>query len=54
MRITADRPISRLNYWSIPTTACPEPYIDVRVEPGAEFTWTISYELYEVGQPAGP
>jgi hypothetical protein len=52
MRITADRPISRLNYWSIRNTACPEPYIDVQVEPGGEFTWTISYELYTVaGNP---
>ena len=26
--------------------------IDVRVEPGSEFTWTIAYELYEVaGEP---
>lgn len=46
MRITSDRPMSRLAFWSIRTTICPEPYIEVRVEPGGEFTWITSYELY--------
>lgn len=48
LRIRADRPIRRLYFWSIRTTACPEPYIDVGANPGEEFSWTISYELYEM------
>ena len=46
VRITADRPIAKLVFWSIRTTFCPEPYIDMRIEPGSESTWTITYEFY--------
>lgn len=46
VRQTANRPISRLYLWSIRSTVCPEAYIDMRIEPGREFTWNISYELY--------
>jgi hypothetical protein len=47
MRIRADRPLSRLVFWSCSTTACPEPYIGIKVNPGEVFTWTLTYELYE-------
>jgi hypothetical protein len=43
---TGDRPLSKLNFWSIRSTVCPEPFINVSVEPGAETTWRISYEFY--------
>lgn len=46
VRITADRPLARLIVWSVRPTRCPEPFINVRVEPGSEFTWRISYEFY--------
>jgi len=46
VRITGDRPIAKLVFWSIRTTFCPEPYIDMRIEPGSESTWTITYEFY--------
>jgi len=46
VRITADRPLARLMVWSIRPTRCPEPFINVRAEPGKEFTWRISYEFY--------
>jgi hypothetical protein len=46
VRQTADRPITRINYWSIRTTACPEAYIDMHIEPGREFTWRIAYDFY--------
>jgi hypothetical protein len=45
---TGDRPMSKLNFWSIRTTLCPEPFIDVRVEPGKETHWRISYEFYSL------
>jgi hypothetical protein len=47
VRITSDRRIERLAFWSHPKTICPEPFIDVSVDPGAEQTWYIHYELYE-------
>jgi hypothetical protein len=48
VRITGDRPISKLVFWSIRTTFCPEPYINMRIEPGAESAWKITYEFYEL------
>jgi hypothetical protein len=46
VRITGDRPMERLNLWTITPTRCPEPFIRVKAEPGAEFTWLIAYEFY--------
>jgi len=46
VRITADRPMTRFGYWSIRTVVAPEPYIDINVEPGKEFTWTYTYDYY--------
>jgi hypothetical protein len=45
---TCDRPIVRINYWSIRSTACPEAYIRMSIAPGNEFTWAIRYDFYEV------
>jgi hypothetical protein len=46
VRQTADRPIVRINYWSIRSTPCPEAYIRFKVEPGETFTWNINYEFF--------
>lgn len=46
VRITGDQPLARLVFWSIRSTLCPEPYIQMRVEPGREQRWRISYEFY--------
>jgi len=46
VRITGDRPISKILYWSSGTTQCPEPYIDIDVQPGKIFSWTIKYDFY--------
>lgn len=48
VRITGDRPLSKLVYWSIRTTSCPEAYIDLAVEPGGETKWTYTYRFYEL------
>ena len=45
VRITCDRPLSRLVFWSAQKTVCPEPYIDLKVEPGETFTWKITYKF---------
>jgi hypothetical protein len=42
---TGDRPMSRLYFWSIRTTACPEAYIRVHADPGKEDLWKITYEF---------
>jgi hypothetical protein len=46
VREIEDRPISKLYFWSIRSTVCPEAYINVRVEPGHELKWRIKYEFY--------
>ena len=48
VRITCDRPIAHMAVWAIRPTRCPEAFIDVRVEPGREFTWRLAYEFYTV------
>ena len=46
VRITGDRPLTRLGYWSIRTVVAPEPYIDLNIEPGQQFAWTYTYDYY--------
>jgi hypothetical protein len=46
MRITCDRPLLREVLWSIRPVLSVEPFIDMTIEPGNEFTWKISYEYY--------
>jgi hypothetical protein len=48
VRITGDRPLTRMVVWSIRPVRSPEPFIDLRVEPGGEFRWRIAYEFYEL------
>jgi hypothetical protein len=48
VRVTCDRPISKLVFWACSTTSCPEPYIKIHVDPLQEFTWEYVYELYEL------
>ena len=50
VRIRGDQPLSKLVYWSIRTVFCPEPYIDMKVEPGREFKWKYEYEFYDTGK----
>jgi hypothetical protein len=52
-RITADRPIDSLYFWTARTTVCPELYIRLRIEPGRETSWRIRYEFYTL-PAAGP
>ena len=46
VRITGNRPISKIIFWSAGTTQCPEPYIDINIQPGETFTWNITYDFY--------
>lgn len=48
MRITGDRPLSRMALWAIQAPLSIEPFIDMNIEPGAEFTWRIRYEYYTI------
>jgi len=46
VRITCDRPVSKIIFWSSEQTQCPEPYIDINIQPGKTFSWTITYDFY--------
>ncbi|MDR3739606.1 MAG: hypothetical protein P4L40_11370 [Terracidiphilus sp.] len=43
---TGDRPISRINFWSIRATICPEAYVHLKIAPGETAHWTIRYRFY--------
>jgi len=48
--ITCDKPLQELAFWSCSTTLCPEPYINIKVDPGEEFSWKICYEFYTLAK----
>jgi hypothetical protein len=48
VKITADRPIAKLAFWSSLKTFCPEPYINISIKPGESFSWTLTYAYYTV------
>jgi hypothetical protein len=48
VRIQGDRPITKLIYWSIRPTLCPEAYITLEAAPGKETRWTYTYTFYEL------
>ena len=48
VRITCDRPLTRMVVWGIRSVRSPEPHIDLHVEPGSKFTWRIAYEFYDL------
>ncbi|MEO7272835.1 MAG: hypothetical protein ABIX28_00885 [Vicinamibacterales bacterium] len=50
VHVTSDQPLAKLLFWSAWKTVCPEPYIDMRIEPGKAFTWTITYEFYQAAK----
>jgi hypothetical protein len=46
VRITGDRPLWRINFWSVRTTVCPEPYVEVKADPGKETSWRLTFDFY--------
>ncbi|MEO8075368.1 MAG: hypothetical protein ABI818_03505 [Acidobacteriota bacterium] len=50
VRQTGDRPIAKLQFWSAGLTICPEAYIDLRIEPGKDTAWKMTYEFYQAGK----
>ena len=52
LRATGDQPLSKVALWGIRTVISPEPFIDMTIEPGSEFTWKITYDYYTVPKDA--
>jgi hypothetical protein len=51
VRILGNRPLWRINFWSVKTTVCPEAYVEVKEEPGRTFRWKLTYDFYDLGHP---
>jgi hypothetical protein len=47
LKISSDQPLSKLVFWCCATTACPEPYIRIKIKPGGVFAWSLTYAFYE-------
>ncbi len=46
VRIAGDRPLVRMQFWSIRATVCPEPSIRLRVGPGKSEQWKERYRFF--------
>ena len=50
VRLRGDRPVSRMVLWSIRPTFAIEPFVAIAVKPGEQFTWTYTYDYYELAK----
>ncbi len=48
MSMRGDKPLERVNLWSIRSNVSVEPFVKVSVAPGKEFRWTSSYRYYSI------
>ena len=46
VRVSTDKPLAKLQFWSPRTTLCPEPFIDLKISPGQADRWSIRYEFF--------
>lgn len=49
VRIRADRPVTRLLWWSVPSTMGIEPYMDIKLAPGQDMRWSHTMDYYGPG-----
>ena len=49
VRLRADMPVTRLLWWSVPSTMGIEPYMDLKLKPGEEKRWTHTLDYYGPG-----
>lgn len=45
-RIRGDNPIVHLNFWTVKTTVCPEPFVSIALSPNQEKQWNITYSFF--------
>lgn len=44
--VTCDQPLANLGVWAVRTVVAPEPYIEIKIPPGREFSWKYTYAFY--------
>lgn len=47
--ITGDRPLVNLAIWAVRTVVAPEPYVQIKIAPGDEFSWKYTNQFYISG-----
>jgi hypothetical protein len=52
VHVTGDHPLWKIDFWSPRATICPEAYIEMKIEPGKESQWNLTYDFYVL--PAAP
>ncbi|MGC2449466.1 MAG: hypothetical protein WA477_17585 [Candidatus Sulfotelmatobacter sp.] len=48
VQIHGDQPLVNLGVWAVRTVVAPEPYIELNVPAGKEFSWKYSYRFYTI------
>ncbi len=48
IRIQGDRPLTNATVWSIRPVMAVEPFIEIKADPGKEFTWAYTYTYYNL------
>lgn len=46
VKITGDQPLDRVVFWSAPKVVSPEAYVGLKIAPGQEREWRMTYEFY--------
>ena len=46
VRVTGDQPLSRVVFWSASNVVSPEAYVSLKIAPGQERQWRMTYEFY--------
>lgn len=50
VRAEIDRPLGRIRVWSPRTTVCPEPFVNLKLQPNQSDRWSIRYTFYTLDQ----
>ena len=48
VRYRGDRPLWNVGYWSIRSVLAAEPFINIEIDPGSEYDWTLTYDYYTI------
>lgn len=54
VREIGNQPISKLYFWSVRTTLCPEVYTAILIKPGQKAKWRIRYQFYTLTRSSAP
>lgn len=47
IRMQGDRPLTNATVWSIRSVMAVEPFIEIKADPGKDFTWAYTYTYYD-------